>query len=622
MQPFFVLVIEIFLLMNLRIVRPVSISGDSGDEKSFDSSKKKENDNEKLKIEDQNPKNMTLNFKGDEITVTFNKLIMINSKFIKLQPMHNIKDINDIFNISFINDKVKLKFKNSSFKKKGTYIITFLDGAVIDMHGNQMEQFSIIFSTNNTLDNYKLKGKVLDLMTSQEMRNVYVYLYKLNDNDLKNNVSSRNIINNNKPDYFVNTNIFGYYNFNNLTSGTYFLCAGEIDKENFMSDPNIHKYGFVPRFITIDDKNNEIEQDIYILKSLLNEFSIKNESTVNNKYIIETNDIIKEYNIDIKDNLIEHYSKYSDLLKRSTKIVDGKKLEFYNDNLGLISSDALPCHLILTSFNDEKIEKDIFLKFNNSLIDEDDEKDEENDDDNDNDEDGNDKDSKEFDVKTLSQDLSVDSLFDFNITTKKKVLSTDKSKFKIIIYDSYSIVKKIFTDFDIVEGSNTINIKTDKQLQDIIDDIVTTDKKFNILNKSDINVAVFVDKDAITYSDFSKNRNNIFNFTFLRNFSSIDISFQIPTDHFKLQLLDEKYDIIKEISDDLVTDRNNIVFNKIKNGKYYLRYLYWKDKSSLNKKNIWDSGNINKNIPNDPIGLYKKEILVNSGSTNEKIIID
>ena len=57
MGPFFIVVVPIFLLMNLRIVKPVSITGDSGEEKSLDISKKKEKDNEKLKIESQNPKN-------------------------------------------------------------------------------------------------------------------------------------------------------------------------------------------------------------------------------------------------------------------------------------------------------------------------------------------------------------------------------------------------------------------------------------------------------------------------------------------------------------------------------------------------------------------------------------
>ena len=116
MGPFFVVVVPIFLLMNLRIVKPVSITGNSGDEKSLDISKKKEKDNEKIKIESQNPKNYTLNFKNNEITVTFNKLIFLNSKLVKLQTKDNFKNIDEVFNISFENDKVILKFKNKKFR--------------------------------------------------------------------------------------------------------------------------------------------------------------------------------------------------------------------------------------------------------------------------------------------------------------------------------------------------------------------------------------------------------------------------------------------------------------------------------------------------------------------------
>ena len=615
MIPFFVFVVEIFLLMNLRIVKPVSITGDSGDEKNLDSSKKNEIDNEKIKIENQNPKNLTLNFKGDEISVTFNKLIIVNSKFIKLQSNFNSTNINDVFNISFINDKVKLKFKNNN-KRKGTYIITFLEGAIQDRYGNFMDEFSIVFSTNNVLDNYKIRGKVFDLMTFQELKNIYVFLYKLNDNDLKSNISSRNIINNNKPEYFCKSNMFGNYFFENLSSGTYFLCAGEIDKENFMSDPNIHKYGFITKFIKIDNQNNDLNQDVYVLKSLLNEFSISNETIINDKYIIETNDFIKEFDIDVKKELLDRYSKYSDLLKKSTKLVNDNKIEIDNGILSLISSDFLPCNLTITSINDEIIKKEILLRFNNSAFDD------EDDDEDDDDEVINDKNSQEFEIKALSQDLSVDSIFDFNIITKKKILSVDKSKIKIIISDNYNVVKKTFKDFDVIEESNNIQIRTNQKLQNIINDIVDKDKKFNIFNKKDINIIIFIDKDAITYSDFSKSKNNIFNFSFLRKFSTLDVSFKITADNFKLQLLDEKFNVIKEISNNSVKDRDNITFEKVKNGKYYLRYFYWNNKDDYSKKNKWDSGNINKNIPNDPLGIYKKEILVNSDSTNEKIVID
>jgi len=618
MFPFFVAAFEIFLLMNLRIVKPVSITGDSGNEKSIDVNKKKENNNEIIKIESQNPKNLTLNFKGDEIVITFNKLIIVNSKFIKLQSKSDLKNINDAFNVSFVNDQVKLKFKNGN-KKNGTYIITFLPGAIQDRYGNIMDEFSVIFSTNNVLDNYKLRGKVFDLMTSQELKDIYVFLYKINEKDLKNNISSRNIINNNKPEYFSKTSVLGYYSFENLSSGIYYLCAGEIDVENFMSDPNVHKYGFVPKFIKIDEKNNDLEQNVYILNSLLNEFTITNESTINNKYIIETNDLIKEFHIDVKENLLSIYSKYSDLLKKSVKIVDDKKIEIDNNILSLISTDFLPCDLTITSINDEKIKKNILLRFNNSSLDEED--DDDDDDDIYNNSTKN-KDNQEFEIKALSQDLSIDSIFDFNIITKKNVLSTDKSKFKIIISDNYNSVKKIFTDFDIIEQHNNIHIKTNKKLQDIIDYIVNEDNSFDELNKKDINVVIFIDKGAITYSDFTKNRNNICNFNFLRNFSSLEVSFKIKTDHFKLQLLNEKYEVIKEISDNLVQDRNNIIFEKVQDGRYFLRYFYWNNKGVFDKKNIWNPGNINKNIPNDPVEIYKKLILVNYGSNNEKIIIE
>ena len=620
MRTFFILISEIILLMNLRIVKPVNITGDNDERKSFNSKQNKDNDKEPIKIIEQTPKNYSVNFNSNEILIVFNKRIFLNSSLIKLQSTDSNKNVTDIFNVSYNADQINLKFKNKP-KQNATYIITFLDGSIIDFNRNTIPEFSIIFSTGNKIDDFKLRGYVYDLMTQKEAQDAYVFLYKLNQDEIKNNLSTRNIINNNKPDYFTKTNIIGYFNFENLSPGVYFICAGEIiDKENFMSDPNVNKYGFDSNFVKVDKNSNDFEKKIYILKSLIADFKIVNDYYINSKYYIEFNDKIKDFNIDIQDKIKDKFTIYSKLLKKAVNISKENTIEIDNDVLGLISTDFLPCELNIKNISGDSIKKNILIKFDNNNLDN---SDNIFDDDNENKNDSNtDNENEEFKISCSEKDLSIDSIFNFEINSNKKIISTDKKKINIIISDSYDIVKKQFTNFNIIEENDKICIKTNKTLKDILDEIIEKEnvKKNDILNKGDIKVSIFIDKDAFTYSDFKKNKIYITNFLFLREYKSLEIRFNIKTDHFILQLLDDNYEIIKETNDTEEKDRNNIVFKKIKEGKYFIRYFLWNKKKDKDDK--WFKGNINKNQPNDILKFYDKPILINNDSNIEKIIID
>ena len=125
----------------------------------------------KLRLtEDQFIRSISLITENTESTARDRSLQVIRDYFAVTMPYWNV---DDVFNVSFINDEVKLKFKGN--KKSGTYIITFLEGAIQDRYGNIMDEFSVIFSTNNLLDNYKLRGKVYDLMTSQNLPDKWKY---------------------------------------------------------------------------------------------------------------------------------------------------------------------------------------------------------------------------------------------------------------------------------------------------------------------------------------------------------------------------------------------------------------------------------------------------------------
>ncbi|MGQ1911670.1 Ig-like domain-containing protein [Marinifilum sp. RC60d5] len=164
------------------------------------------------KVVKTEPENFALNFKGGKIEIFFDE-------FVKLEKISENFVISPPFKKT---PSVKLKGKSiyvkleEELKKNTTYTIDFGTGIVDNNEGNPLGEYQFVFSTGESIDSLSIKGKVNNAFDELPLANSMVMAY-LNTHD---SVPLTTI-----PDYIALADSAGYFQLNNLQSGTYKLFA-------------------------------------------------------------------------------------------------------------------------------------------------------------------------------------------------------------------------------------------------------------------------------------------------------------------------------------------------------------------------------------------------------------
>ena len=586
--------------MNIRFVKPRNLSQDIN---KYDTKKsKEENNNEKLKLISQSIKNGTKNFSDNTIILKFNKEIFLNKNFIKLQGTSKEKDILDIFKITKKGSTLEIKLKNKTEKNK-TYIISFLRKSIFSFTNEDIDDFDIIFSCGDKIDNCKLSGSVYDLLLNEKKSKCYVCLYKLTNDEIKKGISKRHILNCQNPDYFKYCSE-GDYIFENIAYGTYFVCAGEIDTNTLTTNKKKHDYGFIKNFITFDSNKVEYENvNIDTLNNDISEYQIDSISFLKNIITVKVNEVIEGYDIEIDKNMAKYFSKFKEKIKLATSIDtnDDKQIIIENSKLGLISNDILPCVLTIKNKFGEEIKKKIEIKFNNSA-------------ENNQYTESSNQSNENIKVLQISKDNTINSLADFKIIPEKKIISLAVDKINVYITDENFRVKKKIKDFEISKDQSVIYLKTKKSIVDLLNNLENlTESEKRKLNKNNIYVNIHFSKDALRYDDHTTNKETTELVLFVRNYSSIPVEIDLKSNNCKLELLDKNTMLLKAEKYCSLNNKN-ITFNNVPYGKYIIRYFTWNGKK-------WNKGNIYRNEEHDKVGFYTEDINIFNKNQYKKIKI-
>ena len=603
---FLISFIEVLFFANIRFVKPVKLGEDNIEK--FDEGVVVKGEKGKFHLIEKSKKMLSdglVNFKKDRIQLFFNKEIFTNSSYVKLQSSISSSKLEELFLIRSEANKLEVLFKKA-LKKNTTYIITFLKKSIMSTDGDLLEDFNLVFSTGEKIDDCVLSGSVIDLFNNLPVLEAYVFMYKLTDNEIKKKVSSKNILNSNTPYYFVKCDKFGKFRFKNISKGTYFICAGEIDIDNFVSNAELYRYGFLDDFITFTDGNSNLKDvNLYVFKNSISKFKIVGKRILNDEIIIETNGEIESFSIKVIDKFANDYSEYNDLLESASRINVKNNSEILIDNkiVGLISNDILPCFIEITNKFGEKIRNKIDIEFkDNSYVDEyylNDYNEEEN----------------ELNVKPTSQDSTIDAIANFKVISKNNILSVDKEKIRVILTDRYSLESCEIKDFRVLKDVDCFYIITDKRVVDLIEDFKNgNDGKYDLLLKSDVNVVIEVQDGAIFYSNFDRNKLFFDSVLFLREYSLIPIDVDLKFKHFRVQLLDRKLSVIKDITDVNTNGVKSFVFEKVPYGEYVIRYFAWDG-------DVWNPGNIFNNQMHDYINFYDGKVIVKNQIPHDKLFI-
>ncbi|MDR7209681.1 Ig-like domain-containing protein [Flavobacterium piscis] len=199
------------------------------------------------------PKNFSTNFKGDEITLTFDEYVKLknaNKQLIISPPMKNQPIITPSNASKFINIKIL-----DTLQPNTTYSLNFGQSIADNNEGNAYNQFKYIFSTGSYIDSLVLGGRIKDAYNKTADNFVSVMLYEVND------TFKDSVIYKENPRYITNTlDSLTSFRLENLKAGKYLLVALKDKGNNYKFNPKDDKIGFIKYPITIpNDTVFEVE---------------------------------------------------------------------------------------------------------------------------------------------------------------------------------------------------------------------------------------------------------------------------------------------------------------------------------------------------------------------------
>ena len=181
------------------------------------------------KVVEAVPENQSINFIGKKIEITFDEYITLEnaSQNVMISPPLSEKP-----DIKLKNKTVVIKFKED-LASNTTYTINF-GAAIKDLHeGNQFKDYVYSFSTGDHIDTLGIAGKVLNASDKKPVDGVYVSLYAA-DHDNLDSLPMTTI-----PDYITTTDKEGKFSLNGLADKKYLVFALKDANANLYFDlPN------------------------------------------------------------------------------------------------------------------------------------------------------------------------------------------------------------------------------------------------------------------------------------------------------------------------------------------------------------------------------------------------
>lgn len=170
-----------------------------------------------------NPAMNALNFKGNKITLTFNEIVQlkdIQKKLAVSPPMIKKPELLQR------GKNVEIRFKDT-LKDNTTYTIYFADAIVDNNENNPLNNFEFAFATGSSIDSLTLSGEIKNAFTLLPEENVFIMLYK-NQND---STPIKQL-----PQYLTRSNKHGLFFFKNLQSCDYKIFALKDNNSNYKFD--------------------------------------------------------------------------------------------------------------------------------------------------------------------------------------------------------------------------------------------------------------------------------------------------------------------------------------------------------------------------------------------------
>jgi len=190
------------------------------------------------------PENFTINFKNNEIRITFDEFIKLKdiSKELIISPPLKYPPVITPLSVSKV---LKIKILDT-LKDNTTYSFNFGNSILDNNEGNLFPNYKYVFSTGSYIDSLTLKGTAVDALLPKTDFPTTVALYQV-DQSYKDSLVFLE-----KPTYITTTlDETNNFELSNLKQGTYQLIALKEQTRNYTFQPKTDKIGFYKDLITI-----------------------------------------------------------------------------------------------------------------------------------------------------------------------------------------------------------------------------------------------------------------------------------------------------------------------------------------------------------------------------------
>lgn len=190
-------------------------------------------------LEKSEPENMTTNFKGDKIRLTFDEYIKLKDVQDQLIVSPPLKNQPEISPQGGAQKYVEIKLKDT-LKLNTTYTINFGQSVQDNNEGNPSSFLTYVFSTGDYIDSLEVQGAVKDAYNQKVDEFITVMLYEIDSAYTDSTLFKK------PPNYITNTlDSTVIFSLKNIKEGQYAIFALKDEAKNNLFDQNADKIGFL-----------------------------------------------------------------------------------------------------------------------------------------------------------------------------------------------------------------------------------------------------------------------------------------------------------------------------------------------------------------------------------------
>ena len=202
-------------------------------------------DTDAPKVLQEVPKNLSRNFNGNKIEITFDEFFKLSNEYteITISP-----ETETLPNFKIKQKTLEINFKDS-LEKNTTYSINF-GKAIQDVNeSNILKNYSFVFSTGPKLDSLSIGGQVINTIDNKPVLDATVLLYPINKDTL---------FGKKKPSIYTVTDSSGNFKLKNLREDSYQIYAiKETSGDRIYNSPN-EDIAFIKEAIQLNKDTNNL----------------------------------------------------------------------------------------------------------------------------------------------------------------------------------------------------------------------------------------------------------------------------------------------------------------------------------------------------------------------------